>query len=240
MTNATRMNSNYFPEYIYYGATEQEAELYESQFNISNRSNLSIENRFLADSFARDITTTQITQRAVLKDVQVLSQEFEHLKKAQAGFAEDIGRLARIEAALDHLSSVLNPEQKSQWQSEPAAIDPSAYGAPAVESQPPPSEEDSGPLLVPMVRTARMLVDPSPSESSPSPAAPPTDRDKGKSLKSSLKRRPLKLLADALVAHRRLQESNASHPIYVNPTSGRDADEKSYDTDTDDIADEDE
>ncbi|KAF8942380.1 hypothetical protein BGZ47_006548 [Haplosporangium gracile] len=99
MTQNTRQNRNYFPDYIYYGANEQEAELYESKFFIASKSNLSIENRFLIDTVTVEQNATQLTQRQVLRDVQTLGKELERLKSNQEGFNQDIIRLMEVVAA---------------------------------------------------------------------------------------------------------------------------------------------
>ncbi|KAF9293473.1 hypothetical protein BGZ88_005316 [Linnemannia elongata] len=99
MTQNTRQNRNYFPDYIYYGANEQEAELYESKFFIASKSNLSIENRFLIDTVTVEQNATQLTQRQVLRDVQTLGKELERLKSNQEGFNQDIIRLTEVVAA---------------------------------------------------------------------------------------------------------------------------------------------
>ncbi|KAF9133445.1 hypothetical protein BGW39_009756 [Mortierella sp. 14UC] len=99
MTQNTRQNRNYFPDYIYYGANEQEAELYESRFFIASKSNLSIENRFLIDTVTIEQNATQLTQRQVLRDVQMLSRELENLKGIQEEFNQDIIHLTQVVAA---------------------------------------------------------------------------------------------------------------------------------------------
>ncbi|KAG9071794.1 hypothetical protein KI688_006010 [Linnemannia hyalina] len=99
MTQNTRQNRNYFPDYIYYGANEQEAELYESRFFIASKSNLSIENRFLVDTVTVEQNAAQLTQRQVLRDVQTLSKELEKLKSNQDEFNQDVIRLTEVVAA---------------------------------------------------------------------------------------------------------------------------------------------
>ncbi|OAQ34655.1 hypothetical protein K457DRAFT_13874 [Linnemannia elongata AG-77] len=99
MTKHTRQDRDNFPHYIYYGANEQEADLYESRFFIASKSNLSIENRFLFDNVTAKQNVTQLTQRQVLRDVQALSLELEKLRTNQNEFNQDIIRLTEVVAA---------------------------------------------------------------------------------------------------------------------------------------------
>ncbi|KAF9110688.1 hypothetical protein BGX27_006013, partial [Mortierella sp. AM989] len=50
MIKRDREESDYFPDYIYYYAPEQDAEIYESKEQITDKSNLSPENKFLMDT----------------------------------------------------------------------------------------------------------------------------------------------------------------------------------------------
>ncbi|KAF9383655.1 hypothetical protein CPC16_008828, partial [Podila verticillata] len=99
MTSSDRQNCNYFPDYIYYGASEQEAELYESKYHIASKSNLSIENRFLIDSVSMEQNATQLSQRAVLRDVQTIAREMDKLRQTQDEFNQDMARLVELMAA---------------------------------------------------------------------------------------------------------------------------------------------
>lgn len=99
MTSSDRQNCNYFPDYIYYGASEQEAELYESRYYIASKSNLSIENRFLIDTVSMEQNATQLSQRAVLRDVQTIAREMDKLRKTQDEFNQDMARLVELMAA---------------------------------------------------------------------------------------------------------------------------------------------
>ncbi|KAG0321897.1 hypothetical protein BGZ99_003622 [Dissophora globulifera] len=76
MSRGARQNRNYFPDYIYYVASEQEADLYESKFNI-------VENRFSSNTVAVEQNATQLAQRAILRDVQSLSKDIERIKQTQ-------------------------------------------------------------------------------------------------------------------------------------------------------------
>ncbi|GJJ72861.1 hypothetical protein EMPS_05219 [Entomortierella parvispora] len=99
MTPGARQNRNYFPDYIYYGASEQEAELYESKYYIASKSNLSIENRFLVDTVSSEQKDAMRSQRAVLRDVQAVAKELVDLKAAQNGFNQDLSQLTELMAA---------------------------------------------------------------------------------------------------------------------------------------------
>lgn len=332
MSPNARQNRNYFPDYIYYGASEQEAEQYESQFHIANRSNLSIENKFLADTFVFEQAVTQFTQRTILRDVQVIARELESLKQSQDDFTQDLTKLTRIMGAF--LSQPMAPNTVSSLESEEhsqAEMDPPASGAhsdsgtlgystpatPAtpVTPAPPYPLPSTAAGTLPQGRTAKkplwstgtrsssrittaietespapfsptsyfnspqastvtspvasgsiprpfpaatldpeLIGEPSSSSSSALPSKSAMlhrkkdliDKERtprSKSTQSSFKRRlPLKLavvhtMDDALKAHRRLQDNNASHPVYVKPTSIRDADDDPLDDDDDEVDD---
>ncbi|KAF9357795.1 hypothetical protein BGX26_003056 [Mortierella sp. AD094] len=72
---------DYFPDYIYYYAPEQEAENYESEHRISNKSKLSPENQFLMGAYER-ITAVQQAQNKRLEDaLRVQNQKLEGISK---------------------------------------------------------------------------------------------------------------------------------------------------------------
>ncbi|KAG0346944.1 hypothetical protein BG004_000472 [Podila humilis] len=99
MTSGDRQNCNYFPDYIYYGANEQEAELYESKYYIASKSNLSLENRFVIDTVSMETMAMQLSQRAVLRDVQTIAREMDKLRQTQDEFNQDMARLVELMAA---------------------------------------------------------------------------------------------------------------------------------------------
>ncbi|KAF9336581.1 hypothetical protein BG006_008147 [Podila minutissima] len=99
MTPSDRQNCNYFPDYIYYGASEQEAELYESKYYIASKSNLSLENRFLIETVSTEHNATQLSQRAVLRDIQTVAHEMDKLRQTQDEFNQDMARLVELMAA---------------------------------------------------------------------------------------------------------------------------------------------
>ncbi|KAG0215938.1 hypothetical protein BGX28_007164 [Mortierella sp. GBA30] len=163
MSQSTRQNRNYFPDYIYYGASEQDAELYESQYNISNKSNLSIESRFLIDTVSSEQITTQTAQREVLRDVQYLSKELMHLKSTQERITQDIGSLAELMAAYLAQTTTPIPAAGPSGDESP----PTSQGSPVEQDPPasastPKSEGDGEPLASPIC-----------SGSLPSPPPPP-------------------------------------------------------------------
>ncbi|KAG0098226.1 hypothetical protein BGZ93_000771 [Podila epicladia] len=99
MTPSDRQNCNYFPDYIYYGASEQEAELYESKYYIASKSNLSLENRFVIETVSMEHMATQLSQRAVLRDIQTVAREMDKLRQTQDEFNQDMARLVELMAA---------------------------------------------------------------------------------------------------------------------------------------------
>ncbi|KAF9208761.1 hypothetical protein BGZ49_007617 [Haplosporangium sp. Z 27] len=127
MTQGTRQNRNYFPDFIYYGASEQEAELYESKFYITNKSNLSTENRFLVETIAGEQTTSQSAQRAILRDVQALTKDLERMKQSQDGFNQNLTKITELMATfIAQTTEVtpLSPGTESLSQVSPVEIDP--------------------------------------------------------------------------------------------------------------------
>ncbi|KAF9435317.1 hypothetical protein BGZ76_006529, partial [Entomortierella beljakovae] len=61
-----RRSGKYFPDYIYYYATEQDAVDYEAEYQISNKSKLSPENRYLYDNMSKKFDDTS-------KEMRILS-----------------------------------------------------------------------------------------------------------------------------------------------------------------------
>ncbi|KAI1314631.1 hypothetical protein EDD11_001930 [Mortierella claussenii] len=129
MTQGARQNRNYFPDYIYYGANEQQAELYESKYYIANKSNLSIENRFLVDTVSLEQNATQLGQRALIRDVQTLSKEIDRLKQTQSGFNQDMTKLTELMAAfLAHTTTVSYSDSELMSPASPVEQDPPVSG----------------------------------------------------------------------------------------------------------------
>ncbi|KAI7829628.1 hypothetical protein BC939DRAFT_441306, partial [Gamsiella multidivaricata] len=129
MSQGARQNRNYFPDYVYYGANEQEAELYESKYYIANKSNLSIENRFLVDTVTGEQVVAQVTQRAIHKDVQLLKQELERMKNAQDGFNQDMTELMAAFLAQTTTVAPTSPDCDQPPQVSPVENDPPNSGA---------------------------------------------------------------------------------------------------------------
>ncbi|KAF9410223.1 hypothetical protein BGZ94_001720, partial [Podila epigama] len=116
MTSGDRQNSNYFPDYIYYGASEQEAELYESKYHIASKSNLSLENRFLVETVSMEQNATQLSQRAIQRDIQTVAREMDRLRQTQDEFNQDMAHLVELMAAylaqtatVDNASEITSP-----------------------------------------------------------------------------------------------------------------------------------
>ncbi|KAF9112551.1 hypothetical protein BGX27_003186 [Mortierella sp. AM989] len=132
MSQSTRQNRNFFPDYIYYGANEQEAELYESKFSIGNKSNLSIENRFLIDSVSNGQNASQLGQRAILRDVQSLSKDLERMKQTQDGLSQDLAKLTELMGAFLAQTTIvapMSPGSEPLSQVSPIENDPPVSGA---------------------------------------------------------------------------------------------------------------
>ncbi|KAI8597702.1 hypothetical protein EDD21DRAFT_357029 [Dissophora ornata] len=90
-----RHNGNYSPDYIYYGANEKDANDYESKYCIDNKSNLSIENRFVVETISDEQHAAQVTQRTILQDVNRIYDELD--KERVAG--EDSRQILEAEQA---------------------------------------------------------------------------------------------------------------------------------------------
>ncbi|KAF9951463.1 hypothetical protein BGZ72_007027 [Mortierella alpina] len=181
MTQGTRQNRNYFPDYIYYGASEQEAEKYESKYYIANRSNLSIEGRFLIDTVSTEQIAAQKAHREVQRDVLSIGMEIERLKITQERFTQDIGSLAELMAAYLMQTTSAMPPTASQSadasqpmsQSSPIEQDPPGSAATPLEErelfEPPLS---SGSLPPPPPPPPPSMAAPAPIAPGPPPSAP--------------------------------------------------------------------
>ncbi|KAF9082537.1 hypothetical protein BGX27_004463, partial [Mortierella sp. AM989] len=123
LSNGSRQNRNYFPDYIYYGANEKEAELYESKFFISDKSNLSVENRFLIDAVSVDQSATHLAQRTIMKDIQVLRkdidkavQEIDKVKElvqhTQSDLAQELAEMKKLISYLVSHAGGTTPESR--------------------------------------------------------------------------------------------------------------------------------
>ncbi|KAF9086539.1 hypothetical protein BGX27_003173, partial [Mortierella sp. AM989] len=77
MIKRDREKSDYFPDYIYYYAPEQDAEIYESKDQITDKSNLSLENKFLMDAITEKYDKLLAAHDAMRK-------EFEKNQEAQS------------------------------------------------------------------------------------------------------------------------------------------------------------
>ncbi|KAF8924908.1 hypothetical protein BGZ58_001320 [Dissophora ornata] len=74
-----RYNSNYYPDYIYYGASEKDANDYESEYCVEDKSHLSTEDRFIVDTISDE---QELTQRTISQDVnRIICEELEKVKK---------------------------------------------------------------------------------------------------------------------------------------------------------------
>ncbi|KAF9174975.1 hypothetical protein BGX20_008911 [Mortierella sp. AD010] len=96
LSNGSRQNRNFFPDYIYYGASEKDAEAYESKFLISNKSNLSIENRYMFDAVSSEQYATTMAQRAILKDVQIVEKDLKLMEKNEEEVTHEISDMKSL------------------------------------------------------------------------------------------------------------------------------------------------
>ncbi|KAF9291458.1 hypothetical protein BGZ68_003878 [Mortierella alpina] len=187
MTQGTRQNRNYFPDYIYYGASEQEAESYESKYYIANKSNLSIEGRFLIDTVSNEQIAAQKAHREVQRDVLSIGMEIERLKNTQERFTQDIGSLAELMAAYLMQTTAAVPStapesadvSQPMSQSSPIEQDPPGSAATPMEErelfEPPMSTGSLPPLPPPPPPSmaAPAPTTPGPPSSTPSSSMPP-------------------------------------------------------------------
>ncbi|KAF9185997.1 hypothetical protein BGZ51_002297 [Haplosporangium sp. Z 767] len=173
MMPSERQNRNYFPDYIYYGANEQEAEMYESKFHIASKSNLSLENRFITES----VSAEQIaTQRLVRREVQTLAKEVDALKYTQTQIQKDIGLLAELMASyLKKTTTLESTTTTTVEEYTPTEIIPDSVQASPispVEHDPPTSAITEGSDAEHVVIPAVISAPGAPSH--PSPPPPPT------------------------------------------------------------------
>ncbi|KAF9355058.1 hypothetical protein BGX26_007021 [Mortierella sp. AD094] len=101
-----RKSCGLFPNEIYYSASEREVEQYEARYHIASKSSLSLENKFMVETLTDGQNNTQVTQRAVLRDVQELSKEIDKIKNSQEKLTELLSAfLAQTTTANIHASS---------------------------------------------------------------------------------------------------------------------------------------
>ncbi|KAG0267609.1 hypothetical protein BG011_002917 [Mortierella polycephala] len=179
MMPSERQNRNYFPDYIYYGANEQEAEMYESKFHIASKSNLSLENRFITESVSAEQI---VTQRLVRREVQTLAKEVDALKYTQTQIQKDIGLLAELMASYLKKTTTLEPTiptTEVECSSPTESITDSVQMSPtsSVEHDPPTSAKTEGSgaehVAIPAVISVPSApVPPPPAAPEPSATAP--------------------------------------------------------------------
>ncbi|KAF9110687.1 hypothetical protein BGX27_006012 [Mortierella sp. AM989] len=87
MIKRDREESDYFPDYIYYYAPEQDAEIYESKEQITDKSNLSPENKFLMDTMTERYDRLSAAHHAVNKK---LEEEIQDQKNSLGLILQDI------------------------------------------------------------------------------------------------------------------------------------------------------
>ncbi|KAG0225602.1 hypothetical protein B0O80DRAFT_455744 [Mortierella sp. GBAus27b] len=76
MSNSSRYNRNLFPDYIYYGACEKMASQHETTFSsIGNKSNLSLENRFMFENLVVMHDQTHSAQQEMKQDISGVTRD---------------------------------------------------------------------------------------------------------------------------------------------------------------------
>ncbi|KAF8920945.1 hypothetical protein BGZ58_004209, partial [Dissophora ornata] len=102
-----RYNGNYSPDYIYYGSGEKDANDYESEYCVDNKSHLSIEDRFIVDTISEE---QELAQRTISQDVnRIICEELEKVKKGFEHKLEASREESRqlLEAARDDSRQIL-------------------------------------------------------------------------------------------------------------------------------------
>ncbi|KAF8938005.1 hypothetical protein BGZ58_001746 [Dissophora ornata] len=97
MSPDMRANPDWFPDYIYYGASEQEAELYESQYTITNKSELSVENQFLLEAVSGEQSVPAGVQKTILNDVRTLTSKLEEMELAREAHNKDMDEMKALQ-----------------------------------------------------------------------------------------------------------------------------------------------
>ncbi|KAG0265787.1 hypothetical protein DFQ27_000360 [Actinomortierella ambigua] len=105
LTGSELHNSNLFPDFVYYGAPEEEAEAYESQFIITSKNNLSIENQFVMDQLTGEHRSAQATRRTMQRDLSNLQQSYERVRRAQESVQKN---MLTITALVGHCYRILD------------------------------------------------------------------------------------------------------------------------------------
>ncbi|KAF9951102.1 hypothetical protein BGZ65_006190, partial [Modicella reniformis] len=72
MSNKDRERADYYPKYMYYHASEEDAAKFHLKYATTNVSNLSAENRFLAETSA---SSMQETKRTINDDIMALGKD---------------------------------------------------------------------------------------------------------------------------------------------------------------------
>ncbi|KAI1292757.1 hypothetical protein EDD11_008588 [Mortierella claussenii] len=248
LSDGSRQNHNYFPDYIYYGASEKEADEYESQYHIANKSNLSIENRFMVETVLKEQSDTQKTQRVIVRDInkleQTVQQELADMRKmmeilfAQAG---GVGGRSGI--------SVPAPTPSTGQDRQSPIMPPLAPPAPRVPYGEPettgeylssspffgqrtPEQADTSPSIP---------VSPAPRDDTPAESSHGGPSGKEHSLHTKASQSLLKERIQADVhtmdetpksRHQRIEDQIASHPVYVKPLQREDDDDDGDDDDS--------
>ncbi|KAF9208762.1 hypothetical protein BGZ49_007618 [Haplosporangium sp. Z 27] len=235
LSNGSRQNRNYFPDYIYYVASEKDAELYESQYTISNKSNLSIENRFVIDAVSMEQNATHLAQRAIIKDVQGLgtslvkvedevSHEISDVKalvqQSENDLAQELAEMKKLMLLFVTQSSGITPPTTS---TAPIPVSDSPTNTSAAVNNPlPPPISTSKPLGHEKLDNSQGPIVASPSMM-PRYATMPGLGSAGSEAGPSVRNKPsYSLLRDRIkkkLASTHMNDGNdASNPVYVTNT----------------------
>ncbi|KAI7829625.1 hypothetical protein BC939DRAFT_441285, partial [Gamsiella multidivaricata] len=214
MSNTSHHNHNFFPDYIYYGASEKDAEVYGSQYYIANKSNLSLENRFVVEAVSAEQNTIQMAQRGIIHDVQkmerqqdIATQEIAEMRELMKQTRDELlSEMRRLMAAPANQKNVLTEGNEQSATSSPV------------------TQESS------FSKSSRDISSP--------------DREKviqNKTSSSSVLNQRQQQNLDAIYtaddsrkAQQRLEDNNASHPVYVKPQEHQDNNSDSDDSENED------
>ncbi|KAI7829621.1 hypothetical protein BC939DRAFT_441262, partial [Gamsiella multidivaricata] len=213
MLKSSHHNHNLFPDYIYYGASEKDAEVYGSQYCIANKSNLSLENRFVVEAVSAEQNTIQMAQRGIIHDVQkmerqqdIATQEIAEMREFMKQARDELSEMRKLMAVLANQKNVL-----TEGNERPAASSP-------------------------------VTQDPSISESNRDTSSPGREKviqNKISSSSAPSQRQQQNLDAiytadDSRKAQQRLEDNNASHPVYIEHQKHQDNNSDSDDSENED------
>ncbi|KAF9983582.1 hypothetical protein BGZ65_001634 [Modicella reniformis] len=83
-------SSNWFPKYIYYCASAEEIEKFQSRFSISDVSSLSPESRFIVESSTTELSKISAIQRRIVSDVDALAEDMSKYTRGQDEMKQEL------------------------------------------------------------------------------------------------------------------------------------------------------